>query len=272
MTMLLFLYLLMLSAPLTVLAIGCANVANLQLVRASLRTRELAVRASLGASRGQIIRLLTFEAVLLVIAAFATSALGIWILLRVAALVIPMPMHLDTRVMLFIAAIAALVIGATGLLPGLISTRTEASAELRSGGRSMSSGNSRVRRGLVVAQVTLCFLLLLAAGVFTRGLYVITGQLPPHAQHTLVTELRFDVQRKYGPAERRAFLDAFDARMRADSRVRGIGYTTSGPFSNGSLRVWRAGDPPEAGQVAQASTCEGTISTSRACACSEDGH
>ena len=249
-TMLLFLYVLMLSAPLTVLAIGCANVANLQLVRASLRTRELAVRVSLGASRGQIIRLLTFEAVLLVIAAFATSALGIWILLRVAALVIPMPIHLDTRVMLFMAAIAALVIGATGLLPGLISGRTAAAAGLRSGGRSMSSGNSRVRRGLVVAQVTLCFLLLLAAGVFTRGLYVITGQMPPHAPHTLVTELRFDVQRNYGPAERRAFLDAFDARMRADGRVRGIAYTTSGPFSNGSLRVWRPADPPDAGRFA----------------------
>ncbi|MEX2272709.1 MAG: ABC transporter permease [Vicinamibacterales bacterium] len=114
----------------------------------------------------------------------------------------------------------------------------------------MTSGNSRVRRGLVVAQVTLCFLLLLAAGVFTRGLYVITGQMPAQAPHTLVTELRFDVQRNYGPAERRAFLDAFDARLRADGRVRGIAYTTSGPFSNGSVRVWRAGDPPEAGTFA----------------------
>ena len=250
MTLRALLYLLMLSAPLTVLAIGCANVANLQLVRASLRARELAVRVSLGASRGQIIRLLTFEAVLLVIVAFATSALGIWILLRVAALVVPMPIHLDSRVLLFTAAIAALVIGATGLLPGLLSTRAAVITGLRSGGRAMTSGNSRVRRGLVVAQVTLCFLLLLAAGVFTRGFFVITGQMPAHAPHTLVTELRFDVQRNYGPAERRAFLDAFDARMRADGRVRGIAYTTSGPFSHGSVRVWRSGDPPEAGKYA----------------------
>lgn len=246
---LMFLYALMLSAPLTVLAIGCANVANLQLVRASLRTRELAVRVSLGASRGQIIRLLTFEAVLLVFAAFATSALFIWILFRVAELVIPLPIHIDARVMLFIAAIAALVTGATGLLPGLISTRGAAAAGLRTGGRSMSSGNSRVRRGLVVAQVTLCFLLLLAAGVFTRGIYVISGQMPPHAPDTLITELRFDVQRNYGPAERRAFLDAFEARMRADGRVRGIAYSTSNAFSSGASRVWRPGDAPEAGRV-----------------------
>ena len=250
--MLVFLYMLMLSAPMTVLAIGCANVANLQLVRASLRTRELAVRASLGASRGQVIRLLTFESLLLMMAAFATSALGIWILLRVAALVIPIPVHVDTRVMMFIAAIAALVIGATGLLPGLISTRSDVSAHLRSGGRAMASGNSRVRRALVVAQVTLCFLLLLAAGVFTRGLYVISGQMPAHAPDTLITELRFDVQRNYGPAQRRAFLDAFDARMRADARVRGIAYTSSGPLSNGSLRVWRPADPLEAGKFADA--------------------
>jgi hypothetical protein len=109
-----------------------------------------------------------------------------------------------------------------------------------------------VRRGLVVAQVTLCFLLLLAAGVFTRGLIIVTGELPPHGPHTLITELRFDVQRNYGPAERRAFIDAFDARMRADGRVRGIAYTTSGPFATASARVWRSGDAPEAGKSAGA--------------------
>ena len=241
----------LLAAPLTVLAIGCANVANLQLVRASLRTRELAMRASLGASRGQIVRLLTFEAVLLVVAAFATAAFGTWILLRVAALVVPHPVAVDTRVMLFAATLAVLVIGATGLLPGLLSTRSDASAHLRSGGRSVASGNSRVRRLLVVAQVTLCFLLLLAAGVFIRGLSLLTGALPAHAPHTLIAELRFDVHRKYVPAERLAFIEAFDARMRADGRVRGVAYTSTPPGSNGIVRIWRSADPPEARQIVE---------------------
>ena len=250
--MLLFMYLAALAAPLGVMAIGCANVANLQLVRASLRTRELAVRASLGASRSQIIRLLTFEAVLLVSVAFATSALAIWILLRVAVMVIPMTVTLDTRVLMFAAALAIVVIGATGLLPGLTSTRSDASAHLRSGGRAIASGNSRLRRGLVVAQVTLCFLMLLTAGVFIRGLSLTAGAVPPHAPHTLITQLRFDVLDKYVPAERRAFLDAFEARMRADGRVRGIGYTSDGPLPGGIVRVWLAADQPDAGKISDA--------------------
>jgi predicted permease len=259
MGVLMFVVMLNLAAPLVVLAIGCANVANLQLVRASLRARELAVRVSLGASRGQIIRLLTFEAVLLVFAAFAVSALGIWVLLRVASLVVPIPVHLDARVMLFSAGIAVLVIAATGLLPGLISTRTAAAGGLRSGGRSMTLGNSRMRRGLVVTQVTLCFLLLLVAALFTRGLSVVAGQVPSDAPHTLVTELRFDLQRNYAPAQRRAFLDAFDARLRADGRVRAIGYTNRAPFrgGGGDVRVWRASDPIEAGRSMGAASVAG---------------
>jgi predicted permease len=255
---LMFVVMLNLAAPLVVLAIGCANVANLQLVRASLRARELAVRVSLGASRGQIVRLLTFEAVLLVFAAFAVSALGIWILLRVASLVVPIPVHLDARVMLFSAGIAVLVIAATGLLPGLISTRAAAAAGLRTGGRSMTSGNSRMRRGLVVTQVALCFLLLLVAALFTRGLSVVAGQVPSDAPHTLVTELRFDLQRNSAPAQRRAFLDAFDARMRADGRVRAIGYTNQAPFrGGGDVRVWRAADRIEAGRSTDAASVAG---------------
>ena len=248
----LFMNVALLAAPLTVLAIGCANVANLQLVRASLRTRELAMRASLGASRRQIVRLLTFEAVLLVVAAFATASFGTWILLRVAALVVPNPVVVDGRVMLFAATLAVLVIGATGLLPGLISTRSDASAHLRSGGRSVASGNSRVRRGLVVAQVTLCFLLLLAAGVFIRGLSLVTGALPAHAPHTLIAETRFDLHPKYVPAERRKFIEAFDARIRADGRVRGVAYTSNPPSSNGVVRIWRSADRPEARQIVEA--------------------
>jgi putative ABC transport system permease protein len=193
--------------------------------------------------------LLTFEAVLLVAIAFATSALGIWLLLRLAATIIPVAVPLDTRVMLFASALAVLVIGATGLLPGLISTRGDTAGHLRTAGRSVASGNSRLRRGLVVAQVTLCFLVLLGGGFFVRGVVTAVGTGQPDAPHTLITELRFDALRTYGPAERRAFVDAFDTRMRADSRVRGIAYISSGQFSAGPLRVWRTGDAPEGGQV-----------------------
>ena len=251
--MVLFMYLAMLAAPVTVLAIGSANVANLQLVRASRRMRELAMRASLGASRRQIVRLLTFEAVLLVVAALATAGAGIWILLRVAALVVPIEVSVDTRVLLFSAALAVVVIGVTGLLPGLIATRSDVSAHLRSAGRSMAAGNSRVRRALVVAQVTLCFLMLLVAGFFVRGFVFSVGSPPPHAPHTLIADLRFDVLPRYGPAaERRAFVEAFEGRLRADSRVRGVAYTSDGPFSTGVVRVWRTGAAPDAGQYIEA--------------------
>jgi ABC-type antimicrobial peptide transport system permease subunit len=116
-----------------------------------------------------------------------------------------------------------------------------------------------MRRGLVVTQVTLCFLLLLVAALFTRGLSVVAGQVPSDAPHTLVTELRFDLQRNYAPAQRRAFLDAFDARMRADGRVRAIGYTNRAPFrgGGGNVRVWRASDPIEAGRSMGAASVAG---------------
>ena len=255
------------------LAIGCANVANLQLVRASLRTRELAVRASLGASRGQIIRLLTFEAVLLVIAAFATSALGIWILLRVAALVIPMPVHLDTRVMLFTAALAVLVIGATGLLPGLISTRSDASAHLRSGGRSMASGNSRVRRGLVVAQVTLCFLLLLAAGVFTRGIVRDHRQdaatRPAHAHHRAALRRAAQLRARRAPRVPRCVRRPHEGRRpRARHRL----HHQRPVFERHPARLALRRSARRRTVRGRHQRRQETISTSQACACSEDGH
>ena len=257
MTMLLFLYVLMLSAPLTVLAIGCANVANLQLVRASLRTRELAVRASLGASRGQIIRLLTFEAVLLVFAAFATGAIGIWILLRVAALVVPMPVHLDTRVMLFTAALAAA--GDRGNGPAAWAHLDPFGRLCASAQRRALDGVGQLARAPGPRRRTGHALLSAASGrgcLYTRHRHRHrrgAATRPAHAHHRAA--LRRAAQVRAGRAPR--FVDAFDARMRADSRVRGIAYTTSGPFSSGSVRVWRSGDPPDAGQFTDAVSVAG---------------
>lgn len=235
---------LLMSAPLTVLAIGCANVANLQLVRASLRARELAVRASLGASRGQIVRLLTLEAAMLSIGGFATAAVAITVLLKIAELVLPVPINVDFRVLLFSAGVALAIVAATGLLPALAATRGRTADGLRSGGRSIASGNSRVRRGLVVAQVSLCFLLLLTAGIFTRGLLDETSMVPPHASSITIAELRFDI-RNYVVPERRRLLDTLEARLRADSRVANVGLTSVSPNGWEQSRVWLAGDAPD---------------------------
>lgn len=235
---------LMMAAPLTVLAIGCANVANLQLVRASLRSRELAVRASLGASRGQVVRLLTLEAAMLSIGGFAAAAVVITALLKIAELVLPVPVDIDFRVLLFSAGVALAIVAATGLLPALAATRGRTADGLRSGGRSIASGNSRVRRGLVVAQVSLCFLLLLTAGVFTRGLLDETSAVPPHAATITIAELRFDI-RNYVPAERQRLLDTLEARLRADNRVANVGLTSVTPQGWEQSRVWLPGDAAE---------------------------
>jgi hypothetical protein len=174
--------------------------------------------------------------------------------------------------MLFTAALAMLVIGATGLLPGLISTRSDASAHLRSGGRSMASGNSRLRRGLVVAQVTLCFLLLLSASVFVRGLVITIGELPPHAPHTLIAELRFDVLSKYGPAERRAFIDDMTPACGptaacAESHTRRAARFRAGTSACGAPAIC-----PTQASPPRPSTSRATFSTSQVCACFVDGH
>lgn len=243
-TQLIAMVLMLMAAPLTVLAIGCANVANLQLVRASLRSRELAVRASLGASRGQVVRLLTLEAAMLSVGGFATAALLISVLLNIAELVIPVPIGVDVRVLLFSAGVAVLIVAATGLLPALSATRGRTADGLRSGGRSIAGGNSRVRRGLVVAQVSLCFLLLLTAGVFTRALLEETNAVPGYASSVTIAELRFDL-RPYPPVERRRLLDTFDARLRADSRVASVGLSTVRPTGGEQSRIWLPGDAPE---------------------------
>ncbi len=138
---------LFLSVPLSVLAIACANIANLQLARATDRTRELAVRLSLGGSRFQIVRLLVLESLLLTGTAVMLGAAGAIVARRFLAATFPMAIPLDWRVGTFAIGLAAVVTILTGLAPAWLVMRRAIAAGLGASGRTGGPAHARLRHG-----------------------------------------------------------------------------------------------------------------------------
>jgi len=162
-----------------VLLIACANVANLLIARAFARQREIAVRLSIGASRGQLVRQLLVESLLL---SFTGGALGLLVAFWMTrALIGLMPSdgnpllirpEPDWRILAF-TFVLTLVTGVVfGLLPALRASRADTWATLKDtvGAVAGAGGSLYLRKGLVAAQVALSFLLLFGAGLFVRSL------------------------------------------------------------------------------------------------------
>jgi predicted permease len=161
-----------------VLLIACANVANLQLARADVRRREVAVRTALGAGRAQIVSQLLTESVLLSIAGAAAGLAAAWAGLQIVVTLRPANLpRLDETTLdgtvLFFTAVLAIVTGILfGLLPALQLTRPDVTSALKDGGRTGTAGRSRqlARRALVVLQLASSVVLALAAGLLIRSL------------------------------------------------------------------------------------------------------
>ncbi len=161
-----------------VLFIACVNVANLLLGRAAGREREMAIRSSLGASRGRLLRQLFTESLLLSICGGAAGLLLAMWLVTLLARVIPASVpraatiDLDWRVVAFTASVSVLAGLLFGAMPALMASRTGESARLKNVSRSTTSGLGRVRlRGLlVVSEVALSLVLLVGAGLLVRSL------------------------------------------------------------------------------------------------------
>lgn len=163
-----------------VLLLACMNVTNILLVRATLRQREMAIRAAMGASRGRLLRQLLTESILLaLVSGVGGLALGMWASPAIASLLPPskFPVQLDFsfdwRVFLYALAAALLTGAVVGVWPALRAGRADVNGLLQAGGRSDSAGVSRnrMRSVLVVAQVAGSLMLLIVAGLFVRALF-----------------------------------------------------------------------------------------------------
>ena len=168
------LLLVLLGAVSFVLLIACGNVANLLLARASARTKELAIRAALGAGRGRIVRqLLTESLVLAVTGAFAGLAVA-YGLLRVILAVSPEDIPrldqatIDWRVLAFTLGTGVVSAIVFGLLPAVRAARPQLQQTLREGGRG-SVTRDRLRPVLVAAEVALAITLLVGSGLLIRS-------------------------------------------------------------------------------------------------------
>ena len=160
-----------------VLLIACANVANLLITQASVRERDLALRAALGASRGRLIRQSLSEALLLVsIACAAGIGFGAWSLRMLVALlpaeILPffVKIQLDRRALTFTLVVSALTALFVGLIPALRTALVNLDQSLKQGGKSgTAAGLQRVRGLLVVTEIALAVVLLAGAGLMLRS-------------------------------------------------------------------------------------------------------
>ena len=178
-----------------VLLIACANLANLALARGSGRSRELAIRAALGAGRMRIIRqMLTESVVLSLIGGFIGLGIAVWTvqaLIHLGATSIPRAdaISIDWRVLLFSVFVSLITAALFGLLPAMRASSFDFQSALKESGYSTSEGRGKhkVRNALIVAEVAMAAVLLVASILVVKSLWKLTHVDPGFEAQNVLT-------------------------------------------------------------------------------------
>ncbi len=240
-----------------VLLIACANVANLSLVRASARSKEIAVRTALGASRWRVVRQLLAESLLLSLVSGALGLLlamwGVDVLKALAPGDIPRlsEVGLDERVLLFTLAVSALTGVVFGLAPAWQASHFDLSVSLKEGGRGSTEGarRNRTRSLLVVSEVALSLLLLVGAGLLLKSFVRLLNADPGYTAARVLTMLIPLPNTNYAsPEQQHAFFREAIERTRALPGVEAAAAVNVLPLGNRETRTTFniGGRPPAA--------------------------
>ena len=207
------------------LLIGCGNVANLMLARATSREKEFALRAVLGAGRARLVRLLLIESLVLAIGGTALGVLIAWGGLKLIVAAMPQNfipaesvIELNAPAMAFTLVVAVLTAVIFGLAPALQIARRDLNDPLRDSGKGVVGGfrSGRMRDTVVVMEVAVSLTLLIGAGLLMRSFVALREvHLGLQADHVFQTQLRLPEDRYKTAAQVRGFFQPLLARVKA---------------------------------------------------------
>ncbi|HEU4631080.1 MAG TPA: ABC transporter permease [Gemmatimonadaceae bacterium] len=247
---------LMLAAVGFVLLIACANVANLLLARGAVRSRELALRAALGAARRRLVRQMLTESVVVAVVGGALGVLiSVWWLDAILATIperLPywLRVELDGRVLAYTALLSVGTGLLFGMLPALRTSRPDLQTMLRSGGRGETGNAGRLRGALVAGEIALAVMLLTAATLMTRGFLAVTRADAGFDTRGMLTMRTFLAGPRYDSVKARAaYLNEAVRRLEAVPAVTRAAATTAIPTDDGGplARLVVDGRPAEPG-------------------------
>jgi putative ABC transport system permease protein len=234
---------LLLGASALVVAVACANVANLLLVRAAGRRREIAVRMALGATRARLVRQLLTESVMLALLGGAAGCLlanwGVKLLIAMAAACLPRAgeIHVSGPVLGFAAAASILTGILFGLAPAWQAGKVWLQDTLKAGDRGLIPSGGPVRGALIVCEMALALVLLAGTGLLLRSFYNLNKvDSGFDYDHLRSFSLSLPDRRYPDPEQRTAFYLDLTRKLAALPGVQSVALASGLPFGNSSWR------------------------------------